>query len=113
MSYEIVLTDTIKVAVRRLKKRYRHVVDDLEIAVNVLQERPELGKVIVGGHGVRKVRIANRDARRGKSGGYRVLYYLVDKLRKLLYLLFIYAKSDREDVDTKEIEQLLKQTRLW
>jgi hypothetical protein len=40
MSYEIVLTDSIKVAVRRLKKRYRHVVDDLEIVVNVLQEQP-------------------------------------------------------------------------
>jgi mRNA-degrading endonuclease RelE of RelBE toxin-antitoxin system len=113
MSYEIVLADSIKVAVRRLKKRYRHVVDDLEIAVNLLQERPALGEVIPGGHGVRKVRVANRDAKRGKSGGYRVLYYLVDEPKELIYLLLIYAKSEKEDVDTKEIERLLKQVGLW
>jgi mRNA-degrading endonuclease RelE of RelBE toxin-antitoxin system len=113
MRYEIVLADSIKVAVRRLKKRYRHVVNDLERAVNVLQERPELGEVIIGGHGVRKVRVANRDAKRGKSGGYRLLYYLVDEPEKLIYLLLMYAKSEREDVDTKEIERLLKQAGLW
>jgi mRNA-degrading endonuclease RelE of RelBE toxin-antitoxin system len=113
MSYEIVLTDSIKIAVSKLKRRYRHVIDDLETAVNVLQERPQLGELIVGGHGVRKVRIANRNAKRGKSGGYRLLYYLVDEPKQLIYLLFLYTKSDRKDVDTKEIEQFLKQAGLW
>lgn len=113
MSYEIVLTQSIKDAIRRLKKRYRHVVDDLEVAVNALQEQPTLGVVVSGGHGVRKVRVANRDVSRGKSGGYRVIYYLVDEPRKLMYLLLIYSKSEKEDVDTKEIERLMKQAGLW
>ena len=113
MNYEIVLSDSFKVAIRRLKKRYRHVVDDLEIVVDVLQERPDLGEVIPGGHGVRKVRVANRDAKRGKSGGYRVLYYLIDEPQKLIHLLLIYSKSEKEDTDIKEIEQLLKQVGLW
>jgi mRNA-degrading endonuclease RelE of RelBE toxin-antitoxin system len=113
MRYEIVLTDSIRVAVRRLKRRYPHVVDDLEVAVNALQERPTLGDVIVGGHGVRKVRVANRDAKRGKSGGYRLLYYLIDEPAKRIYLLLIYSKSEREDVDAKEIARLLQQAGIW
>jgi mRNA-degrading endonuclease RelE of RelBE toxin-antitoxin system len=112
MSYEIVLTGAFKDAIRKLKKRYRHILDDVEAAVAVLQENPKLGDVIPNGHGARKVRISNRDSQRGKSGGYRVIYYLVVSPGQL-YLLAIYSKSDKEDVSTKEIEELLKQAGLW
>jgi mRNA-degrading endonuclease RelE of RelBE toxin-antitoxin system len=60
----------------------------------------------VGGRVIYKVRVPNRDAQRGKSGGYRLLYYLVDEKRRLL--LNIYSKSVRADISSDELTQILK-----
>jgi len=65
---------------------------------------PRKGKLIIGSGGLRKVRMAKRGG--GKSGGYRVIYYLVTDDRILLVTL--YAKTKRENL-TKEQIQRLKQ----
>lgn len=70
-----------------------------------LCENPDFGKLIEGSGGVRKIRWAVRG--RGKSGGVRVLYYLVTDKDKIL-LLDIYSKSDRETVTDNEIRSLRK-----
>jgi mRNA-degrading endonuclease RelE of RelBE toxin-antitoxin system len=45
---------------------------------------------------------------RGTRGGYRVVYYA--RLREdLVFLLTIYAKSQREDIRPDEINSLLAQ----
>ena len=53
-----------------------------------------------------KVRIENSDARRGKSGGYRIIYYL--KTEDHILLVTIYSKSDKPDVPVTEIRELIK-----
>ena len=53
-----------------------------------------------------KVRIKNSDARRGKSGGYRIIYYL--KTEDHILLVTIYSKSDKADVPATEIRELIK-----
>ena len=53
-----------------------------------------------------KVRIKNSDARRGKSGGYRIIYYL--KTEDHIILVTIYSKSDKPDVPATEIRELIK-----
>ena len=53
-----------------------------------------------------KVRIENSDARRGKSGGYRIIYYL--KTEDHILLVTIYSKSDKPDVPATEIRELIK-----
>ena len=53
-----------------------------------------------------KVRIKNSDARRGKSGGYRIIYYL--KTEDRILLVTIYSKSDKADVPAAEIRELIK-----
>jgi hypothetical protein len=68
-----------------------------------------LGVVIPGGSGVRKLRVRNSDLGKGKSGGYRLLYYVEDHPIPTIYLLFLYAKSDREDVTRRELKQLLEE----
>jgi hypothetical protein len=42
--------------------------DDLAALEEMLESRPEAGPVVRGAGGVRKVRFAGPDARRGKSG---------------------------------------------
>jgi len=78
MSYNVVLTRSFKHSVERLKKRFRHVKDDVRLAVEVLLQSPRLGVPIPGGSGIRKLRVPNSDLTKGKSGGYRLLYCVRD-----------------------------------
>ncbi len=107
MSYKVVLTHSFKQSVKRLGKRFRRVKDDVSAALEALEHMPQLGAQIPGGEEVRKLRVANSDLTKGKSGGYRLLYKLADQPEPTLYLLLLYAKSDREDVAKDELRQLL------
>ena len=55
-----------------------------------------------------KVRAKNSDIPTGKSGGYRVIYQLISP--ECIYLLSIYAKSDRGDITIAEIENAIEQS---
>ena len=105
---KVVLTHSFKQSVKRLGKRFRHVKDDVRSAIEALERIPQLGAQIPGGDEVRKLRVANSDLMRGKSGGYRLLYQLVEQPEPTLYLLLLYAKSDQEDVTKDELRQLLE-----
>ena len=107
MSYNVVLTPSFKHSVQKLQKRFRHVKDDVGVAVRMLLQTPRLGVVLPGGSGVRKLRVRNTDLSKGKRGGYRLLYYVEDQPVPTIYLLLLYAKSDREDVTRQELKHLL------
>jgi hypothetical protein len=64
---------------------------------------PDVGNLIPGGGGIRKVRWALPG--RGKSGGARVIYYWAVSLDQIL-LLRAYAKSTKTDLSQREISQL-------
>ena len=105
MTYNVQLTASFKRAVKKLKRRYPHIQDDIRDGVELLLQIPRLGVVIPNSSGVRKMRLPNRDAKRGKSGGYRLLYYLEDEEAQAIYLLFVYSKSDHADVTQHELKQ--------
>lgn len=60
---------------------------------------PELGDLIRGTGGLRKVRWSAKG--RGKRGGVRVIYYWVTKRNQVLMLL-VYPKSARDDLTAEE-----------
>jgi hypothetical protein len=68
-----------------------------------LVERPDLGAVIEGSGGLRKVRWARPG--HGKRGGVRVIYYWAVEPNRLL-MLFIYAKSERDDLSRGQLQTL-------
>jgi len=107
MSYNVVLTRSFKHSVKRLQRRFPHVKDDVWVAIQVLLQTPRLGVVISGGSGVRKLRVRNSDLGKGKRSGYRLLYCVEDQPVPVIYLLLLYAKSDREDITRQELKQLL------
>lgn len=111
MNYVIVLHESMKDAILHLKKRYPNVTEDVRRAARELQENPRGGDVVPGANLCRKIRVANSDARKGKRGGYRLLYSVDFPARKI-HLLLIYPKSIREDVPTLEIIKLLKSANL-
>ena len=48
--------------------------------------------------------------KKGKSGGFRIIYYLLVKDRKV-YLLTIFSKSEKEDIDMVRLEKILEELR--
>ena len=109
MSYEVVFSQSFRQSVKRLRKRFRHVKDDTNLAIKVLIQNPRLGTMIPSSSGVRKLRVKNSDLTKGKSGGYRLLYHVQDEPVPTLRLLLMYAKSDKESVTHQELHQLLNE----
>lgn len=84
---------------------------DLPILENALLENPQLGDVIEGTGGARKMRIQLEG--RGKSGGGRVIYLYVFE-KEHLYLLFAYPKNVQEDLtpdQNKAIKKMIEAIR--
>ena len=90
MSYEIIPLPEFERQVKRLRKKYRNIKSDLIVLQQVLQSNPQSGDPIPGLRGkVYKLRLASSDLTRGKSGGYRVIYYFIHS-DSHIYLLTIY-----------------------
>lgn len=73
--------------------------------VNYVAAFPKAGDLIQGTGGVRKLRWRRGGA--GKSGGVRVIYYFHSE-RMPLYLLTVFAKNERADLNQAERNVLVK-----
>ena len=76
----------------------------------LLLEDPRRGQLIERTGGFRKTRFARPSRREGKSGGTRVVYYLLDR-RDRIYLLLVYAKGVKDDLTRTEENELRKLAR--
>jgi mRNA-degrading endonuclease RelE of RelBE toxin-antitoxin system len=70
-----------------------------------LVNRPNLGSVIEGSGGLRKLRWGVHG--RGKRGGVRIIYYWAAEQERLL-MLFVYAKTVRDDLTPTQLKILRK-----
>lgn len=103
---EIGLTPEFQRKLKKLAKKYRSLRSDLEPVLEQLQLRKFPGDRIQKiEFSVIKVRIKNSDIKKGKSGGYRLIYWIYSD--ELIVLLDIYSQSDRTDVETAEIRQII------
>ena len=66
---------------------------------------PQAGTVIEGSGGVRKVRFSLPG--KGKSGGIRVIYVDV-VIDRIIYMLYAYPKSAKENLSKAEIAEFKK-----
>lgn len=101
-----VVRDTQKFnkAVKKLKKRFKNIEKDTSTFVDSLENYEDLGTYL--GDGIYKARVANSDKNSGKSGGYRLISYL-KLIENEVYLLYIYDKSDFENISESEIDTLI------
>jgi mRNA-degrading endonuclease RelE of RelBE toxin-antitoxin system len=103
---EIRVTPDFRKQLRKLEKRYRKIKSDLEPILIQIQMGEIVGDRLQGLDAeVFKVRVRNSDTNRGKSGGYRVIYWL--KLPECVVLLDIYSKSDQDDVEVNIIQDII------
>ena len=105
---QIALTPRFKKDLRELAKRYRSIRSDIQPLIEQLQASEIPGDRISGvKYQVFKVRLKNSNIQKGKSGGYRVIYYL--KTDWGIILATIYSKSDISDVSNEIIEEAIAQ----
>ncbi len=109
MSYEVHLTQTFQKSIKILNKKYSRIKDDLLKTIQQLEVDPAIGNSIPGWNNeVWKIRTASSDVKKGKSGGFRTVYFQKAESRQV-YLLFTYFKGEKVDISRNEIQKLLRQ----
>ncbi|MDX2137032.1 MAG: type II toxin-antitoxin system RelE/ParE family toxin [Chloroflexota bacterium] len=99
---EVIIAASFERLAKKLRKKYPNVMGDVDPLIQTLERGDTPGDLLQRlPYSVYKVRLANSDAQRGKSGGYRVLYYL--RTRDKVYLIAIYSKSEIEDLPASMI----------
>ncbi|MBI1277309.1 MAG: type II toxin-antitoxin system RelE/ParE family toxin [Anaerolineaceae bacterium] len=92
---------------KHLTKKYPNIRDDVSNFINLLQSGETPGDQIRGtGYTVYKARIRNSDLTKGKSGGYRIIYFVQTPTE--LALITIYVKSERVDLSVARLKQMLE-----
>ncbi len=99
-------TPEFKRNLRTLAKKYRRIRADVQPVIDQLQSGAFVGDQIPRtGYTIFKVRVRNRDSRKGKSGGYRLIYYL--KTENDVVLITIYSKSEQSGIAAEQIRQIV------
>ncbi|MCP4233109.1 MAG: transcriptional regulator [Aestuariibacter sp.] len=89
------------------KLLHKHLSDDEYQALQLyLLERPEVGDIIVGSSGVRKMRWAIGN--KGKSGGIRVIYYWRNSADEI-WMLTLYPKNERDSIEGHVLKQIAEE----
>ena len=86
----------------RLVKQYLSDEQYAELQI-ALMANPELGPVIAGTGGVRKLRWAAPG--RGKRGGYRVIYY-VRRPKGIIWMLTMYPKNVADSIPAHVLREI-------
>ncbi len=97
-SMEVIETDIFT-------KRIQEILSDEEYSELQadLIKNPEVGKLIPGGKGLRKLRWSGGG--KGKRGGIRIIYYLYLSAQKI-YMIYPFKKSDQTDLTAEQLKAL-------
>ena len=86
---------------RRLERARELSLLDLVAMEQGILGDPQSGDLVPGTGGLRKIRLGQRQVRRGKSGGVRV-YYLDLPHRAVTHLVAIFGKREKSDLSPAE-----------
>ena len=104
MSYNVKTIDAFERQAKRLFKKYASLKEELADLINDLKQNPEQGSSI--GNGCYKLRLSTASKGKGKAGGARIITTFVIT-ENSVYLLTIYDKSEKTNITSKEIKELL------
>lgn len=108
MANRIVYTLIFEKYFKRYSKKFRSLTAELKNLELDLLENPKLGDPL--GDGLFKIRLAVKSKGKGKSGGFRVITYLIasDVNGFTINLLMLYDKSEVADIPKEELLRILK-----
>jgi hypothetical protein len=97
----------LPVFTKRLAELAKDQADDVLLEIqNDLLENPTRGATVAGTGGARKARSSDPVRQKGKRGGFRYLYYYIERDGQIFFL-YIFGKDEQDDL-TKEQKKGLK-----
>jgi mRNA-degrading endonuclease RelE of RelBE toxin-antitoxin system len=105
MSYKVISIPHFDKEFKRLAKKHQSIKKDLAALVTGLTEDPTLGTMIT--ENCYKIRMAITSKGKGKSGGARIITYVIAP-DETIFLLSIYDKSDQANISNKELIELIE-----
>jgi mRNA-degrading endonuclease RelE of RelBE toxin-antitoxin system len=105
MNYSVIPIDKFKKEAKRLIKKYPSLKQELSKLSSLLAANPTLGTSL--GNNSYKIRVSIKSKGAGKSGGARVITYVISE-NKEVYLLTIYDKADFDTIDDKTLKRIIK-----
>ena|ERR1041385_6948119 len=105
MSYSVKTTPHFVKEVKRIAKKHKGIKSDLAKLIDDLEKNPTMGTDL--GQNVYKIRLAISGTNKGKSGGARIITYVIVLIETVI-LAEIYLKSEHDTIDAGLIVQRLK-----
>lgn len=108
MANEVLYSNVFIKKAKVYKKKYLSLVEDLYELEEKLLENPQQGTDL--GAGLYKIRLAIKSKGKGKSGGFRIVTYLVSNMQDgvVINMLTLYDKSEESNIDKKELQKIIK-----
>jgi mRNA-degrading endonuclease RelE of RelBE toxin-antitoxin system len=97
---------------KRLVKKYHTLESSLQGLQEELIKNPEIGDNY--GSKIYKIRLADESKGKGKSGGFRVVTYLVKRNPDStnIYLITIFDKSEESSISKDDIKEIIQSENL-
>ena len=94
--------------IKALYKKYPSLKSDITNLLKELQSNPYLGESL--GSNLYKIRIAIKSKNKGKSGGARVIDYVIESENDKIEIFFvsIYDKSEYKSADIAALKEYIK-----
>ena len=105
MNYKVIPVDKFKKEAKRLVKKYPSLKSELAELAVTLSANPMMGKAL--GNDTYKIRVSIKSKGKGKSGGARIITYVITP-QKELFLLTIYDKAEFDAIDDKTLRRIIE-----
>lgn len=105
MNYSVKTIEVFERQVKRLLKKYPSLKEEMLHIVSTLKVNPQIGTPL--GLSCYKIRLSIKSKGKGKSGGARLVTQVL-VTDKLVYLLNIYDKSEKDSLSLSELKELIK-----
>jgi mRNA-degrading endonuclease RelE of RelBE toxin-antitoxin system len=105
MNYSIIPTHKFEKEIKRLIKKFPSLKKEYASLITQLKHNPTTGTPL--GDDCYKIRIGIASKNKGKSGGARVITYVVID-DSIIFLLTIYDKSEQGNINDKELKAMIK-----
>jgi mRNA-degrading endonuclease RelE of RelBE toxin-antitoxin system len=107
MATKLIPSDLFQKELKRLARKFPAVLKEVETLSQALEDDQRPGDKIpnIAFYEAYKVRLKNSSAKKGKSGGFRVIYYVY--IADTVVLLTIYSKSEQDNISSEAIQSLI------
>jgi mRNA-degrading endonuclease RelE of RelBE toxin-antitoxin system len=109
VNYNVIPTRRFEKELKRLVKKFHSLKNEYAQLIKDISKNPEIGDFI--GNNCYKIRLSIESKGKGKSGGARVITYLYIET-ETVYLLTVYDKSEKADLEPNELKTMVNSLEL-